>query len=141
MKWLHIAALASVTATSAYLIWLSSWLVHTLAARDWCSIAVGADKATAGLPGGVDALTACVGLLTLQVKALALDSHIAIGTLALCLAVLVVVVIANARIEGKASISGVDLKIGGKNDAAAGAQLATDAAKKAGQEVTEELKS
>lgn len=107
MKWLHIFGLLCVAVTSAYLIYLSSRLVDILAARDWCAQAIGADKATNGLPGGVDALTACVGLLTLQVKALAMDSHIAIGTLALCLAVLVVVVIANARIEGKAGPEGL----------------------------------
>lgn len=136
MKWLHAFGLVCVAATSAYLIYLSLWLVQTLAARDWCAQAIGADKATKGLPGGVDALTACVGLLTLQVKALALDSHIAIGTLALCLAVLVVVVIANARLEGKAGTTGVDLKIGSRDDVVVGAQIATDAA----QQATEELK-
>lgn len=111
MKWLQVFALVCVAVASAYLIYLSNWLVHTLAERDWCYTAIGAERAAPG--SNLDALTACVGLLTLQVKALALDSHIAIGTMALCLAVLVVVVIANARIEGKAGPTGVEGKIGG----------------------------
>ena len=135
MKWLHIAGLVCVAVTSAYLIFLSNWLVHTLAERDWCYTAIGAEKAAPG--SNLDALTACVGLLTLQVKALALDSHIAIGTLALCLAVLVVVVIANAHVSGKAGPTGVEGTIGG---AAEGAQAATDAAKEAGQQVVDEIK-
>lgn len=122
---IHWFALVSVAATSGFLVWLSQRLVHVLAAKDWCYIAVGADKA-APATGNIDALTACVGLLTLQVKALALDSHIAIGTMALCLAVLVVVVLANARLELDAGAAGVHTKIGG--DAGDAAQETADAA-------------
>lgn len=132
-RWLHAFGLACVAVTSAFLIWLSMHLIEILAARDWCLRAIGADRASTSA-GNIDALTACVGLLTLQVRALAIDSHIAIGTLALCLAVLVVVVIANARVQLKAGPDGVDGTIGG---AAEGAKATAEAAEKKAAEIAE----
>jgi len=115
-RYIHAFALICVAVASGFLIWLSMHLVDILAARDWCVRAIGADQAS-GDGKGIDVMTACVGLLTLQVNALAIDSHVAIGTLALCLAVLVVVVLANARIQGKAGAGGVEGSIGGAGKA------------------------
>lgn len=129
---IHWFALVAVASTSAFLVWLSQWLVRTLAARDWCYTAIGADRVTPNT-GATDALTACVSLLTFQVKALALDSYIAIGTMALCLAVLVVVVLANARLELDASATGVHTKITG--DAVDAAQETADAAQDKADEI------
>ncbi|PKB19670.1 hypothetical protein B0I00_1910 [Novosphingobium kunmingense] len=132
-RWLHVFALVCVAVTSAFLIWLSLHLIEILAARDWCLTAIGADKASPST-GDIDTLTACVGLLTLQVRALAIDSHIAIGTLALCLAVLVVVVLANARIQLRAGPSGVDGTIGGAGE---GARATAEAAGKKADEIAQ----
>lgn len=133
-RFLHGFALACIAVTSGFLIWLTMHLVDVLSKPNWCFTAIGADKvaSTVGAAGNLDALTACVGLLSLQVRALAIDSHIAIGTLALCLAVLVVVVLANARVQLKASADGGEASIG---SAAEGAKATAEAAGQKADEI------
>lgn len=92
-------ALLCVAATSAFLAYLALKLIGTLSSPSWCSTALQAEKITA--KETFVGLTACVDLLKIQLSALALNSQIVIGTFALCLGVLVVIVIAGARLAGK----------------------------------------
>lgn len=92
-------ALLCVAATSVFLGYLALKLIDTLSSPNWCSTALQAERITAR--DTFVGLTACVDLLTIQLKALATNSQIVIGTFALCLGVLVVIVIAGARIAGK----------------------------------------
>lgn len=92
-------ALVCVAATSAFLAYLAISLIETLASPAWCSKALQAERITA--KDTFVGLTACVDLLKIQLRALATNSHIVIGTFALCLGVLVVIVIAGARLAGK----------------------------------------
>lgn len=93
-------ALLCVAATSAFLAYLALRLIGTLSSPSWCSTALQAERITA--KDTFVGLTACVDLLKIQLSALALNSQIVIGTFALCLGVLVVIVIAGARLAGKA---------------------------------------
>lgn len=92
-------ALICVAATSAFLAYLALKLIGTLSSPSWCSTALQAERITA--KDTFVGLTACVDLLKIQLSALALNSQIVIGTFALCLGVLVVIVIAGARLAGK----------------------------------------
>jgi len=88
------------------------WLTFILSGRDWCVRALGAEQLTAATDTKVDAMTACIDLLTLQVGALAFNSHMMAGTIALSLAVLVVIVLAGGKVSFKASKDGVEGDIG-----------------------------
>lgn len=88
-------ALLCVAATSAFLAFLALKLVGVLSSPSWCSTALQAERITA--KDSFVGLTACVDLLKIQLSALALNSQIVIGTFAMCLGVLVVIVIAGAR--------------------------------------------
>lgn len=88
-------ALLCVAATSAFLGYLAVSLIKTLSSPSWCSTALQAERITA--KDSFVGLTACVELLKIQLSALALNSQIVIGTFAMCLGVLVVIVIAGAR--------------------------------------------
>lgn len=92
-------ALLCVACTSAYLAVLAWRLIDTLSSPEWCSKALQAERITPG--NTFVGLTACVDLLKLQLQALALNSHIVVGTFALCLGVLIVIVISGARLAGK----------------------------------------
>lgn len=92
-------ALLCVAATSAFLGYLALKLIGVLSSPTWCSTALQAERITA--KDSFVGLTACVDLLKIQLTALALNSQIVIGTFALCLGVLVVIVIAGARLAGK----------------------------------------
>lgn len=92
-------ALLCVAATSGFLGYLALKLISTLSSPSWCSTALQAERITA--KDTFVGLTACVDLLKIQLNALALNSQIVIGTFALCLGTLVVIVIAGARIAGK----------------------------------------
>lgn len=92
-------ALVCVAATSAFLCYLVLKLIGVLSSPSWCSTALQAERITA--KDTFVGLTACVDLLKIQLNALALNSQIVVGTFALCLGVLVVIVLAGARLAGK----------------------------------------
>jgi hypothetical protein len=92
-------ALLCVAATSAFLGYLALQLIDTLSSPSWCSTALQAERITPG--NSFAGLTACIDLLKIQLGALAANSKIVIGTFALCLGVLVVIVIAGAKLAGE----------------------------------------
>lgn len=92
-------ALLCVAVTSGFLAYLAILLIRTLSSPTWCGTALQAERITA--KDSFVGLTACVDLLKIQLNALALNSQIVIGTFAMCLGVLVVIVIAGAKLAGK----------------------------------------
>lgn len=105
-----IKALAVVCAgvTSAFLMAMAWTLNTTLSGPGWCATAFGAGKATGTEP--IKGLDACVGLMTIQLQSLALNSHIVMVTFSLCLAVLVIVVLAGARFSADTKFGKVDVE-------------------------------
>lgn len=116
-------ALLCVAATSVFFGYLALELINILKSPDWCGKALQAERITAGAT--FVGLTACVDLLKMQLGALAQTLIIVIGTFALCLGVLVVIVIAGARLVGK--ILGQDINVERQSDMPA-AQAATQVA-------------
>lgn len=96
-------ALVAVAVTSAALIGFGVWLIWLLGVSDWCGRAVTGAKDVARPETAVGE---CFVLLDKQVTALSINSFIVLGTLALCLAVLVVIVIAGGKLSFKASATG-----------------------------------
>lgn len=121
------SALACVTATSAFIMWEAYRVNETLSGPGWCATALGAGKASSADGSPIKGLEACTGLLTIQLKSLATNSHILFGVIALCLAVLVVIVLADGHLAFKASKEGVDADIGKSARAAGAAETATAA--------------
>src|SRR4051812_7165765 len=99
MRWPHITnpirwvAVICVAVTSAYVMFMSHQLLQTLSGPGWCRTALGAEKASSS-DGTIKGLDACVGLLTIQLKSLAINSYIFGSVTALCLLTLIVIVIA-----------------------------------------------
>ncbi|MBO9516774.1 MAG: hypothetical protein J7493_01760 [Porphyrobacter sp.] len=96
-------ALVAVAVTSAALIYFAWRLIGLIAAPDWCNRAMGTRTDLA--------MGECFALLRQQVEALAINSHFAIGTLALCLAVLVIIVLSGGRLSFRANRDGVEADI------------------------------
>lgn len=117
-------ALVAVAVTSLALIGFSAWLISILSANDWCTTAAGMAKYADGAPDTIAG--GCFQLLTRQVQALAINSHITLGTLALCLAVLVVIVLAGGKVKFTASKDGVTADI--ERDVDEAVQVVADAA-------------
>lgn len=103
-------ALVAVAVTSTALIGFGAWLIHLLSAPDWCGRAIGAAQEVTNRPEY--AVGGCFTLLNKQVDALSINSFITLGTLALCLAVLVVIVLAGGKLSFKASRDGVEADVG-----------------------------
>lgn len=122
-------ALVSVAVTSLALIGFSWWLIQILASPDWCNRAIGASKDARP----EFAVSGCFALLKQQVSALSVNSFIALGTLALCLAVLVVIVLAGGKLSFKASKDGVAADMA--SDPGVAAQHVADEAQDAADEV------
>jgi hypothetical protein len=97
---IRVFALICVAVTSIYIMWMGYLLNDVLAGPKWCQTALGAEKASS-TDGTIKGLDGCMQLLTIQLKSLATNSHILFGVVALCLLVLIVVVIAQARLELK----------------------------------------
>lgn len=103
-------AVICVAATSAYVMWLGNKIIDTLSGPGWCATAFGAGKQTA-TDGTIKGLDACVSLLTIQLRSLATNSHILLGTIALCLGVLNVIVIAGAKFSGSVDEHGAHVDL------------------------------
>jgi hypothetical protein len=91
-------ALICVATSSAYVMVMGWRIIEILAAPQWCARALGAgniigkDKTVQGLEG-------CIDLLKIQLGALRVSALILLGTLALCLLVLMVIVIAGGKMS------------------------------------------
>lgn len=107
-------ALLAVAFTTGALIFFAYDKTEHLSAPDWCARAGWAAK-QGDRPES--AIQGCFGLMSKQIDALAIDSHIAHGTIALALLVLVVIVLAGGRLSFRGSRDGVDLDIS-RNEAA-----------------------
>lgn len=103
-NWLTIFALICVAVATGFIMYMSNKLTNTLASPDWCARAIKAEQLS-----GARSSSSCTDLLKIQVKSLAIDNHIYALTIAVCLAVLVVVVIAKARLDLQASKDSVKL--------------------------------
>lgn len=133
-------ALICTAITSAFLLGIAIWLISLLAAPNWCQRAMGAVETVDGMTRPEFAVSGCFQLLNRQVEALAVNSHIAIGVLAVCLAVLIVIVIAGGRLSFKANATGVEGAVGGNDDPAVeGARRVEDAATAEREQVEEEV--
>ena len=124
-------ALAAVGVTSAALISFGAWLIWLLGVSDWCGRAVGASKAADARPEY--AVGGCFNLLDKQVSGLTVALFIALGTLALCLLVLNVIVLAGGKLAFKASKDGVETTIDREPEQAA--QFVADKAQGAADQV------
>jgi hypothetical protein len=90
-------AVICVAITSAYIMWMGYRLNETLSGPNWCARALGAEKASPGQT--IKGLDACISLLTIQLKAIATNSHILFGVVALCLLILIVIVVAGGKLD------------------------------------------
>jgi hypothetical protein len=120
-------ALVCVAITSAYVMWMGWRLVETLSSPGWCNRALKADEIAPS--GTFDALEACVGLLSIQLKSLATNSHIYAGVIALCLLALMVIVVAGGHLSVGSKLGNVNIGSGPVEEAKAqGAVETADAA-------------
>lgn len=122
---IRLFAVICVAVTSGFVMVMSYRLLNVLSGPGWCATALGAGKASSQ-DGTVKGLDACVGLLTIQLKSLATNSFIFGGVVALCLLTLIVIVIAGARLDLKASSSGVEANM--SRDAPTAAQAVATSA-------------
>lgn len=127
-------ALCCVAVTSLFIMGLVIWLTQLLSQPDWCDRAIGASKTAAGGTRPEYSVGGCFSLLNQQVQALAWNSHIAIGVVALSLLVLVVIVLAGGQLSFKGGKDGIEANISGEPDEAAQfvadkAQVAADVVK------------
>lgn len=98
-------AVVVVSITSAFIIGMCIWLTKILSSPEWCSRSVGAEKVSPGRT--LEGLRACINLMGDQINALAWNSHIYAATIAICLLVLMVIVIAGGRVSFTASKAGL----------------------------------
>lgn len=133
---IRMLALVCVTATSIYFGILAYWLIEILASPDWCGKALQAERITPGAT--FVGLTACIDLLKMQLGALSKTLLIVIGTFALCLGVLVVIVLAGARLAGKLFGGEVDVSRQDQPSPEAAAQTTADAAQAQADEIMEQ---
>jgi hypothetical protein len=129
-------ALGAVAVTSTAVVAASAWLIYLLSTPDWCGRAIGAAQKADARPEY--AVGGCFTLLNSQISALSINSYITLGTLALCLAVLVIIVLAGGHVSLKGGKDGVDLDVGKQAaQIVAAAQVVADA----GQAKAEDVKA
>tara|TARA_Y100001951_G_scaffold88698_2_gene80470 strand:- start:8968 stop:9378 length:411 start_codon:yes stop_codon:yes gene_type:complete len=126
-------ALICVAVTTAFIIYMRVWETNILSGDGWCARAIGASNAAESRPEF--AVKGCYDLMQAQVDALALNSHMDTGVIGLCLAVLVVIVVAGGRLAFRAGADGVSGDIGREEAADRVAEAAVEEAEevKAGE--------
>jgi hypothetical protein len=130
-------ALFSAMALLAALITHIFHSTAKLSSGEWCAQALNAERLTnAGEQEvRIDAMTACIGLLTRQVKAVALDSHMTTGALSMGFLILVAVVLARAKFDFTVSKTGASASV--SRDASRAAHDVADAAEEKAGEISE----
>lgn len=105
---IRLFALVCVAATSMFFAYLLDWrLIPVLSGFEWCGKAMQAERI---IPGNqFQGLTGCIDIMKMQIDALSKIALIVTATFALCLGVLVVIVIAGARLAGKVFGGEVDI--------------------------------
>lgn len=129
-------AVVIVAVTSGFIMYISYRLIDILAAPEWCARAINAEKLSATRTAS--SFETCKELLLAQIKALAMNSHIALGITALCLLVLIVIVVAGGKLSLSASRSGVNANIG-KEKVEEAVDRVVEATAAEGQAAKEEL--
>lgn len=81
-------------AMGTFLGYMTVWLTNTLSGPEWCGKALQAERISSQAFGG---LTACVDLLKIQLESLADVLKMSVGSFALGMIVLVVVVLAGSK--------------------------------------------
>ena len=125
-------AILCVAATAVFLGYMTARMANVLESPNWCGTAIQAEKISPGTT--YVGLTTCVELLTIQLQALATGFHISVGSFALTLIVLIVVVIAGARASFKISQQGIEGNVS-KHEADAAADHVVAGAVEAAAEV------
>ncbi len=117
-------AILCVACTAAFLGYMTLRMSTVLESPSWCSTAIQAEKVSPG--STYVGLTTCVTLLQIQLEAMATGFHISVGSFALTLIVLIVVVIAGARASFKLGKDGIEGNV--SRDAAQAAEQVAGAA-------------
>lgn len=126
-------ALVCVAVTSVYVMGMRVWAYQMIGA-DWCVKGLGAAKYATGRPEY--ALKHCFQIQQQQLQVLREGSLIDGGVVALCLAVLMVIVVAGGRLSFKASTTGVETNIS-PGEAVRAAQRTADAAQEEADDIAE----
>lgn len=124
-------AILCVAATAAFLGYMTLRMSSVLESPAWCSTAIQAERISPG--STYVGLTTCVELLQIQLEAMATGFHISVGSFALTLIVLIVVVIAGARASFKLSKDGIEGDV--SRDAASAAHETAEAAVDKAEEI------
>lgn len=117
-------AVFCVAATGVYLAYMTDRMASVLESSGWCAKAIQAERISPGTT--YVGLTTCVDMLKIQLQAIATGFHISVGSFALTLIVLIVVVIAGAHATFKAGSDGIEGSVG--KDVPAAAQAVADSA-------------
>lgn len=106
-------ALLCVAVTSGFIIYMSVWHTNLLADPGWCQRIIAAAKTSEQLD---NVFGGCFSILKQQLSAVAVNSHVYAGVLALCLLVLMVIVVARGRLSFSASKDSVAGNIAGAGE-------------------------
>lgn len=115
-------AVLCVAATAAFLGYMTLRMSTVLESPGWCGKAIQAEKITGGET--YVGLTTCVELLKIQLEAMATGFHISVGSFALTLLVLVIIVVAGAKANFKLGRDGIEGDVSRQDAAGAADQVA-----------------
>lgn len=124
-------AILCVAGAAIFLGYMTLRISGVLESSNWCAKAIQAERISPG--STYVGLVTCVELLKIQLSAMALGFHIAVGSFALTLLFLIVVVVAGARASAKLSATGMEFNVG--KEAEKAAEHVVEGAKEAAAEV------
>lgn len=114
---ISLFAVLCVAAAGIFIGYMTLRMAGVLESSKFCGDAIQAEKITPG--NTFVGLTTCVDLLKIQLQALATGFHISVGSFALTLIFLIVVVVAGARASAKVGAGGMEFNVGKEAEKAA----------------------
>jgi hypothetical protein len=127
-------ALLVVTLLSSYMVYANERLITIISSPDWCGKAMQAERI---LPGNqFQGLTGCIDIMKIQLEAVSRVLVTNSYTIALSVLVLIVIVVAGARLAGK--FMGNELDMSRQDAQVAGAEKVVAAATEEKNKIVEE---
>lgn len=108
-------AVLCIAAIGIFLGYLIVWHTNVLSSEGWCAKSIMAEKISPG--SSFVGLTTCTELLKIQLQAMALNSHIMLGSYSFMIVVLMVVVVARAKASANLP-GGVSFNVAGEGETA-----------------------
>lgn len=110
----RVFATVLIAAITLFLMAMAVWNTWAMSSSKWCNQVIGTEQVTG--ERSVNTTANCIAIFRDQINALSVYGYIGLSTLALCVIVLVIIVVARGKVSFSASKDGVTADVSKEGD-------------------------